>query len=859
MSTSTPLSRLLIRLAGGLFLSVAGLTQTFAIETLSISPAWVQKNTAPASAVSTIRGIGFVPGVTVTFDGVAATTTFVDSRTLTVQAPTSTVGKVARVVVSNPGGASDDLYPFIYTDKIIYVSSAGDDANTGATPALPKRSISGAIGEVTGTPPTFLIRVTEGRFGENAIGLPTATVLAGGYDLTFTQRNPDVFVSVVDSNQFNLGLRSFGLDAKVIVDGLTFMDGLREGPGGGSVEFVGDQVVLTNSVVVGNTATGMGGGVYMGFSTSYGGRASLSNNVIIGNRSYGGSGGGIVVYPLYSLGNSVDVAITDNYIAGNRSMYARGGGISLSTNAFYGYDTAGLRLAGNMILGNSAKAGAGLDLNLQVHSNAVDLLADNNVIAFNRAAGDGGGVTAAGLGMLNGSLTSSTIASNTAGPGGGAGLTFGAGVSVNPAFSATDLIIWGNVADDSMGPMSLAFSDIGSGGLSGPGNISVDPRFRKGLRGRFYLTQNDPNNPTSAAVDAGSTTSAAAGVAHLTTSADGALDAGTVDMGAHFEPAPADSPVPISLLRLDPAVGDPAGTDWVLLRGQGFDPGVRVNFGSAEATTTVYISSTRILAQPAAHSLGFVNVTVTNPDNSSDTINGAYGYRDTFPPVWQTTVGAQVAQSPMDCSRSVIVDWNLAIDAMTPPVKYEIYRFDCTLAPQGASPPCTNYFEFFPAAANRVGTTSELSFLDTTVTQSGSTDPAYLYIVRAVDSHAPLNRDYNYSKRFVVARKNTSDTTPPAAVGDTLELSGALLDWGFSRGALSYRVYRETTASRYATPATLVPLVTLNAANNDLDGDGAVDTAYTDSAIPLSGQTFYYKISALDPCNVETRTADLAP
>lgn len=241
-----------------------------AMEALSINPAWTPKNTAPASAVSTIRGLGFLPGASVTVDGVAATTTFVDSRTLTVQIPTSAAGKVSRVVVTNPGGATDDLHPFIYTDKEIYVSSTGSDANNGTSPATPKRTVSGGITVATQAP-TFLIRVTEGRFGENSVPLPTGTVLAGGYDATFTQREPDRFVSFIDSNRFGLGLRSFGLDARVIVDGLTFMDGLREGPGGGGIEFVGDQVVLSNSVVVGNIATGMGGGVYLGFSTSYGG------------------------------------------------------------------------------------------------------------------------------------------------------------------------------------------------------------------------------------------------------------------------------------------------------------------------------------------------------------------------------------------------------------------------------------------------------------------------------------------------------------------------------------------------------------------------------------------------------------
>src|SRR5262245_40738777 len=57
-----------------------------AMEALSINPAWVPKNTAPAGSSCTVRGVGFAPTTTVAFDGVAATVTYVDSRTLTVVA-----------------------------------------------------------------------------------------------------------------------------------------------------------------------------------------------------------------------------------------------------------------------------------------------------------------------------------------------------------------------------------------------------------------------------------------------------------------------------------------------------------------------------------------------------------------------------------------------------------------------------------------------------------------------------------------------------------------------------------------------------------------------------------------------------
>ncbi len=855
----TPVHRVSLRLLSAVVLAAVLIpaAPAFGIEALSIYPAWVPKNTPPGSAVSTIRGMGFTPAATVTFDGTAATVIYVNSRTLQVQAPTSSVGMVARVVVANPGGGSDDLYPFIYTDKNFYVSPTGDDANAGTSPASPKRTIRGAIDDASATL-TNLIRVAAGRFGDNALPLPTGTALAGGFNSTFTARDVDMFVSEVDAAGFGFNLRSFGLDAKVVVDGLTFVGGFRDGAGGGALEFVGDQVALSNNVIVGAISSTMGGGIYLGFTTSYGGKVSISNNVIIGNRSHAAAGGGVVIYPFYTSGNLVDVAISDNYIAGNRSYLSRGGGLALQTNAFYGYNQVNLEVAGNFIVGNSAKAGAGVNLGLTTHTDEVNLLADNNVIAMNKTTGNGGGVTVGGTGGLKGWITGSTIASNTAGIGSAAGLTISPGVTVDPSFAPKDLILWGNVSDDAGGAVSLSYSDTGGGVMPGSGNISGDPRFVKGLHGKFYLQQNDPNLPVSAAVDVGSDTASATGKDGLTTATDGSADSGMVDMGAHFEPAPADSPDPIQLTRLDPDSGDVGGSDWVLLRGTGFDPGARAYFGSTESPNTIYISSTRILAQPVVHGAGTVGVTVTNPDNTSDIMVGAYRYLDNTPPVWLSTVGAQIAQSPADCVRSVIVDWNEAVDALTPPVKYEVYKFQCTPAP-GSVPPCTNYFDFIPVAANRVATTSEMSYIDTAFTASGA-DPQFLYIVRAIDAVNPVNRELNFSKRLATATKNTGDTTPPAAVGDTLDVSlTSLFDWAFSRGAVAYRLYRQTNASTYATPGSLTPLITLNVSNNDLNGDGFVDTQYTDATVPLPAQAFFYKVSALDPCNVETIATDVAP
>jgi len=73
-----------------------------------LSIGYVNPSTGSAGTNFTIRGSGFEAGATVTVGGAAAATTFVDSSTLTVVAPSGTTGG-ARVTVQNPDGATYSL------------------------------------------------------------------------------------------------------------------------------------------------------------------------------------------------------------------------------------------------------------------------------------------------------------------------------------------------------------------------------------------------------------------------------------------------------------------------------------------------------------------------------------------------------------------------------------------------------------------------------------------------------------------------------------------------------------------------------------------------------------------------------
>jgi len=512
-------------------------------------------------------------------------------------------------------------------------------------------------------------------------------------------------------------------------------------------------------------------------------------------------------------------------------------------------------VVGNIIGANRALSGAGLSVSAAAAGDNFHLLIDNNLIFNNVAMGEGGGILFTGSGHLAGRVSGSTIAQNSAGFDGGGGIRFAPSVTYEDGFLAANLISWANLNGNLSGFPVTTYSDVG-GGAPGAGNIAVNPGFVTGPMGNFYLAQD--SNGMSPAVNSGGGTSADFSMEARTTDSGLNPDGGMVDMGFHYPVGVAPSAVPITLGRVDPATGDLAGSDWILIRGKGFDPGVVATFGGAPAADSIYVSPTRLMAQPPAHALGAVDVVVTNPDLTAATLAGGYAYVDNLPPDWLSTVGLQQVGTKRDCVRSAVLTWNPAVDPVSTPVTYSIYRETCVPTTNNFQNPCTNT-GYFPSAANLIATTKEEFFVDTNF-GTGGADPKIIYMIRAKDSAAPsANNEFNYSKRIAVIGKTTGDTTPPSDVGDTLTVSTAsLLDWRGAVGAVKYRVYRQATASSYATPATLVPLITLTTVNNDLDLNGVTDSQYTDPTAPAPGGIFFYKLTAMDPCDVESRN-ELGP
>lgn len=853
--------RRLFRAALGAALVLISLTpaQAAGTQVYTMVPAFSPFNAVGRSA--TIKGVGFTASTTVDFSGTpAASVLFINSRTLVVVIPTLPSAQITTVNVSDPVNGSDTFHPFMHTGPVFYVSTTGSNGNTGTSPAAPLQTLGAAFAAVDAVTPTE-IRIEEGFYLESQLELLNATAVSCGWATGFGLRDPEGSVTEINGGRTGFVIRTSGLQNKNVIDGCTITNGLRDGFGGGGLAIVADTAVINGNVISGNLSTILGGGLSWRASTSYGGTPTFSHNVIVGNRTTNKNGGGIGVYQNYNTVEPVELKITSNHIVGNRSLNGRGGGFAFDTGTYVGYNTASFLIADNVIEHNEARSGAGINVTTNNYADLIDFSMSNNLIAFNTASGSGGGVLFSGVGTQGGEITLNTVADNTGGPFQGGGLVIGGSVNLAPDFKASDMILWNNTGGDFMGIGSnLVEYSLSGTTLSGTGNMNTDPLFAAGQFGNHYLQQNDPNVPSSPAVDTGSGTATGLHLDPLTTAVDNATDTGVNDLGFHNLLAIPPSANPISVTRVDPPRGDIHGNDWVLVRGGGFDPGAEVFFNGVLATDQMFLSNTRLLARPAPHPVGFVNVRVFNPDSSNDTLVSGYLHVDNTAPVWTSTVGIISATGGVDaCERSVLLDWNEAVDMDSPPVVYEVYREECIVSIFPGIP-CDN-FGFIPNATNIIATTTQTFFVDNTMSPTGQASD-WIYNVRARDSASFFtNKEWNFGKRIGTGEQGSSEV-PPEEIGDTLAFVAGTDDtfsWEYSTGALRYGFYRTAVPSDYSTLPSLPLLITLDTANNDGDGDGLTDTQYTDLAEPLLGEAFYYKVSAVDNCGGETTSEILSP
>jgi len=177
-------------------------------------------------------------------------------------------------------------------------------------------------------------------------------------------------------------------EVTVTISGLTFKDsetfrGIIDNEG---------MLMLANSTVSGNKATGSGGGILNALS----GMLTVSNSTVSGNTATGDNGGGI--------DNEGTLTLINSIVLGNTSTGYGGGGIS---------NGGTLTLSNSTVSGNTSTGYGGGIYNLGT------LTLSNSTVSSNTATGDGGGI----LNASTLTLSNSTISDNTATHGSGGGIT----------------------------------------------------------------------------------------------------------------------------------------------------------------------------------------------------------------------------------------------------------------------------------------------------------------------------------------------------------------------------------------------------------------------------------------------------
>jgi len=209
------------------------------------------------------------------------------------------------------------------------------------------------------------VLVAAGSYYENVV-LQDGVALLGGYDGTYTTRDPDTNVTMIHGQNVGPAVFANNVGFFTVVDGFL----LRGGGGmpGAGVIVNGGAPVFTNNEISENRRAGIAGGVFI-----YGGStAQFRNNDVIENSSQG-SGGGfhIQLSTPVLVGNLIEdnaapaggggiyafrsaVACTSNVFRNNRAGEGGGGGVRLQ------YVTTTARFVSCRFEGCTAPYGGGM-------------------------------------------------------------------------------------------------------------------------------------------------------------------------------------------------------------------------------------------------------------------------------------------------------------------------------------------------------------------------------------------------------------------------------------------------------------------------------------------------------------------
>ena len=195
--------------------------------------------------------------------------------------------------------------------------------------------------------------------------------------------------TIIDGNATDRVIKIQGLTGTINIAGVTIRNGMTSSIGGG-IYIDGGTLMLSNSAITGSSAFHGGGICTLGNSI-----VTLSGVTISGNTS-AFMGGGV-----YTDGVAGSTTINDSLI-GNNTAGSYGGGLELIPAAV---------IHRSVVAGNRAAISGG-----GISADGVSLLIADSTINANRAETDGGGVRS---GVVPVTIQNSTVSANSAGRNGG--------------------------------------------------------------------------------------------------------------------------------------------------------------------------------------------------------------------------------------------------------------------------------------------------------------------------------------------------------------------------------------------------------------------------------------------------------
>ncbi len=256
---------------------------------------------------------------------------------------------------------------------VIRVSTAGNNANSGASWALAKRTITAGLAAAV---PGDQVWVERGLYNEQFSMKPGVELYGGfnGAELLLAQRSYLSNRVVVSGNGTSSVIAMTGASAGTLIDGLVIQGGKANA--GGGIQCTATAGVIRNCVVQNNTAqstsSAFGGGIYVGAASSVAIlNCTVNKNLVQGTTAAATAlGGGIFV-----AGGTVLVA--NCMVSGNIATTASGGGRGGGIFA----DTGTPAIVNATVVQNQAGDCGG------VGSTSNPLTFYNNIVAFNTNGG----------------------------------------------------------------------------------------------------------------------------------------------------------------------------------------------------------------------------------------------------------------------------------------------------------------------------------------------------------------------------------------------------------------------------------------------------------------------------------------